>query len=177
MRGAVGSPLSLHAQSNTKMHSKVCNTIQKSTWKHFGWAFWLLPSQRKLPQIGSFFNWWKCHFDHWKGCQNMPKWLKPITSHTPTLKLECLSYIMLPCHTCHDEKKPRSIVFLKNSLRETPCSCMQRLYKPLCLSIGPSVRNPFTFQPLWPCLRSSKSLFRSIKLFLKSLKPISNEFS
>ena len=121
MRGAVGSPLSLHAQSNTKMHSKVCNTIQKSTWKHFSWAFWLLPSQKKLAQIGSFFNWWKCHFDHWKGCQNMPKWLKPITSHTPTLKLECLSYIMLLCRTCHNERKLRSIVFLKNSLSETPC--------------------------------------------------------
>ena len=91
-------------------------------WKHFGFAFWHITSQKKVPQIGSFFSWWKCRFDHWKGCQNMPKWKKTITSHTPTLKLECLSYIMLPCHTCHDEKKLKSIVFLENSLSETPCS-------------------------------------------------------
>ena len=145
MRGAVGSPLSLHAQSNTKMHSKVCNTIQKSTWKHFGWAFWLLPSQRKLPQIGSFFNWWKCHFDHWKGCQNMPKWLRPITFHTPTLKLECLSYIMLPCHTCHDERKLRSIVFLKkqsewNTLNNKHC------YRPPIWSLLPFYRIGVCFE-------------------------------
>ena len=38
----------------------------------------------------------------------MPKWLKTITSNTPTLKLECLSYIMLPCYTCHENRKLKS---------------------------------------------------------------------
>ena len=51
----------------------------------------------------------------------MPKQLKTVTPCTPILKLECLSYIMVPSHTCHDERKLRTIVFLKNSLRETPC--------------------------------------------------------
>ena len=54
--GAVGSPMRLHAHSNTKMHSKVCKMIQKSIWKHFGWAFLFLLSKRKVPQIGSFFS-------------------------------------------------------------------------------------------------------------------------
>ena len=45
-----------------------------------------------------------------------------MTSHTPALKLECLNYMLLLCHTCQDEKKLKTVVFLKDSLSETPCS-------------------------------------------------------
>ena len=43
--------------------------------------------------------------------------------------------------------------------------------------VGPSVRNPFTFQPFWPFVRSSITLFGSEKSFLRSLKPIFKGFS
>ena len=127
MWDAVGSPMRLHAHSNTKMHSKVCVMIQKSIRKHFGWAFRLLSSQRKVPQVGSFFSQWKCFFDHWIGCQNMPKWVKTITYHTSNLKLECLSHVMLSCHICHDERNLGSIVFSRAyvfSVFEGRCGAM-----------------------------------------------------
>merc|ERR1712035_50912 len=66
---------------------------------------------------------------------------------------QCLSFILAPS------------VFL------VACSDSIRHY------VGPSVRNPFTFQPFWPFVRSSITLFRSEKSFLRSLKPIFKGFS
>ena len=69
------------------------------------------PMENTTNQL--IFSRWKCHFDLWNGCQNLPKWLKTVTLHTPSLKLECLSYKMLPRHTCHEDSTPRSIVLKK----------------------------------------------------------------
>ena len=74
-----------------------------------------------------------------------------MTPCTPNLKLECLSYIMVPCHTCHHERKLRTIVFLENSLRETPCrvTILVHFY-PFWCSLVHLMCDPMT--PLWLAL-------------------------